>query len=88
MASHSKPNPETYKSLKDPTLEAPDSAPEQRIRQARNETSTKAENAPRAGGDGIGAMAREDEPTPRAVFRAISESELDAEVYRFLESLR
>ena len=52
MASHPRePKPKACKALKDPTLKAPDSAPAQRIRQARDEASTEAENTPRAGAE-------------------------------------
>ncbi len=72
MASHPRePKPEPRQALEDPTLKAPNSATMQRTCQARDKPSTEAENTPRAG----------------AVLGAVSDSELEADVDRFLESL-
>ncbi len=72
MASHSRePTPEERQALKDPTLKARDSGPEQRIGRVPDMTSTEGEKAPRA----------------EAELGAVSDGELKADVDRFLESL-
>ncbi len=73
MANHPRePKPKSRRALEDRTLKAPESATTPRTCQAPDEVSSEAENTPRA----------------EAVLGAISDGELEAEVDRFLESLR
>ncbi len=97
MASHSrKATPKAREGLEVPALQVaepmgvtPEPAPPDRPRKRRDETVALKRNSIRARRARIRSTSREDgKPKPPDVLSGVSESELEADVARFLDSLR
>jgi hypothetical protein len=97
MASHRRQRtPKARKELQDPALQVaepigvtPESAPPDRHRTSCDETAAHERKSIRARRARVPSRQREDgTPKPRDVLSAVSDSEFEAEVDRFLDSLR
>ena len=97
MASHRRQRtPKARKKLQDPALQVAEligvtleSAPPDRHRMNPDETAAHERNSIRARRARVPSTPREDgKPKPRDVLSAVSDSEFEAEVDRFLDSLR
>jgi hypothetical protein len=96
MASHRRQRtPKARKEIQDPALQVaengvtPGCAPPKRARKRRDETVAHERNSIRARRARVPSTPRKDgKPKPRDVLSAVSDSEFEAEVDRFLDSLR
>jgi hypothetical protein len=97
MASHRRQRtPKARKKLQDPALQVAEpigvtleSAPPDTHRMSHDETAAHERNSIRARRARVPSTPREDgKPKPRDVLSAVSDSEFEAEVDRFLDSLR
>ena len=88
--------PKARKELQDPALQVAEpigvtleSAPPDTHRMSRDETAAHERNSIRARRAQVPSTPREDgKPKPRDVLSGVSDSELEADVARFLDSLR